>query len=172
MGQAAISRPLSAILFFEGSHLERDNIAFHFSAMELSLHPVLHRELFIFPSYHFTVSVSGGMMSQPSNRPCLLQPSKIPELIVDTDSDEAKVSSNVSSVEGGHESVPGVLQPQPYHQTASCHKSSSSVSSSDEDVDESGPSEQTEQPVTLQRTFLSCPQSSVAHTYSGGPREK
>ena len=87
MGQAAISRPLSAILYFEGSHLECDNIAFHFSAVVLSLHPVLHREHFIFPSKHFTVSVSGSVMSQPSKRPCLLQPSKISELIVDTDSD-------------------------------------------------------------------------------------
>jgi len=136
--QAAISRPLCAILFFEGPHLELDNIAFHFSDAGLSLHPVLHRELVIFPSKHLTVSVSCAIMSRPSKRPCLLQPSKISELIVHTDCDKAKVSSNVSSVEGGSESVPGVSQPQPYCQTASCHKSSSSISSSasDEDVDE------------------------------------
>ena len=70
-------------------------------------------------------------MSGPSKRPRLLQPSEISELIVDTDSDEARVSSdisslegNISSVEGGSESEPGLSQPQPYRQTASCHESS------------------------------------------------
>jgi len=71
--------------------------------------------------------------------------------------------------------VPGVSQPQPYRQTASCHESSSSVSSitSDkEDAGESGPGEQTEQPVMLQWRHPSCPQSSVAHTYTWGARGK
>ena len=71
--------------------------------------------------------------------------------------------------------VPGVSQPQPYRQTASCHESSSSVSSSasdEDDAGESGPGEQTQQPVTLQWTCPSCLQSSVAHTYTGGPRGK
>jgi len=66
-------------------------------------------------------------------------------------------------------------QTQLYHQTASCLKSSSLISSSasdEEDADESGPGEQTEQPVTLQWTRPSCPQSTVAHTYTGGPRGK
>ena len=70
-------------------------------------------------------------MSRPSKRPRLLQPSEISELIVDTDSDEARVSSDlssaegeVSSVEGGSESVPGLSQPQPYRQTASHEPSS------------------------------------------------
>jgi len=43
--------------------------------------------------------------------------------------------------------VPGLSQPQPYHQTASCHESSSSISSSTSDEDdagESGPGEQTQ----------------------------
>ena len=105
----------------------------------------------------------------------MLQPLEISELIVDTDSDEARVSSDVISVEGGSESVPGLSQPQPYCQTASCHESNSSVSSSasdKEDAGESEPGEQTQQPVTLQRTCPSCPHSSVAHTYTGGPREK
>jgi len=53
-------------------------------------------------------------MSRPSKRPRLLQPSEISELTVDIDSDEARVSSDVSSVEGGSESVPGLSQPQPY----------------------------------------------------------
>jgi len=80
---------------------------------------MLHRELVFLPSNHLTVGVTGGVMSRPSKRPRLLQPREISELIVDTDSDEARVSSDVSSVEGGSESVPGLSQPQPYHQTAS-----------------------------------------------------
>jgi len=75
---------------------------------------VLHRELVLFPSNHLTVSVSGGIMSQPSKGRHLLQPSEISELIVDIDRNEVRVSSNVSSVEGGSESVPGVSQPQLY----------------------------------------------------------
>jgi hypothetical protein len=51
-------------------------------------------------------------MSGPGKRPRLLRPSEIPELIFDTNSDKMKVSSNISSVEGGSESVPGVQQPQ------------------------------------------------------------
>jgi len=136
---------------------------------------VLHRELVFLPSNRLTVSVSGGIMSRPSRRPRLLQPCEISELIVDTDSDKLRVSSDVSSVEGGCESVPGLSQPQSYRQTASCHESSSSVSSSasdEEDAGESGPGEQTQQAVTLQWTRPSCPQSSVAHTYTGGPRGK
>jgi len=71
--------------------------------------------------------------------------------------------------------VPGLSQPQPSRQTANCHESSSSISSSasnEEDAGESGPGEQTQQPLTLQWTSPSCPQSSVAHTYTGGPRGK
>jgi len=96
-------------------------------------------------------------------------------MIVDNDIDKATVSSDVSSVEGGSESVPGLSQPQPYRQTASCHESSSSISSSasdKEDAGESGPGEQTQQPVTLQWTCPSCPQSSVAHTYRGPQRKE
>ena len=105
----------------------------------------------------------------------MLQPREISELIVDTDSDEAGVSGDVSSVEGNIENVLGLSQPHPYHQTASSHESSSSVLSSasdEEDAGESGPGEQTQQPLTLQWTCPSCPQSSVAHTYTGGSRGK
>jgi len=100
----------------------------------------------------------------------LLKPSEISELVVDTDSDEASVSSDISS-----DSVPGLSQPQPCHQTASSYKPSSSVSSSasdEEDAVESGPGEQIQQAVTLQWTRPSCPQSSVAHTFTGAPRGK
>jgi len=150
-GQVTISRNLSAILFFEETNLVLDYIAFHFSDFGLSLRPVLHREFVVLPSNHLTFGVS--IMSQASERPRLLQPREISELIVDTDSDEASVSSDVSSVEGGYESGPVLSQPQPYRQTASCHESSSSISSSasdEEDAGESGPGEQTQQPVTLQ----------------------
>ena len=54
----------------------------------------------------------------------MLQPGEISELIFDTDSDEERVSSDVSSVErdvyvveGDAESVPGLSQPQPYQQS-------------------------------------------------------
>jgi len=40
-------------------------------------------------------------MIGPGKRPRLLVPSKISELIVDTDIDGARVSSNVSTGEGG-----------------------------------------------------------------------
>jgi len=43
-------------------------------------------------------------MTQPCKRPRLLQPREISELIFDTDSDKARVSRDVSSVEGGSES--------------------------------------------------------------------
>ena len=71
--------------------------------------------------------------------------------------------------------MPGLSQPQPYHQTASSHKSSSSILSSasdKEDAGESRPGEQIQQAVTLQWTRPSCPQGSVAHTYTGGPNGK
>ena len=105
-------------------------------------------------------------MSQPCKRRRFIQSSEIAELFLDTDNDDATVSSDASSVEGGPEGVPGVLHTQPYRQTASS-KSSSSISSSASDVDEAieiGPGEQTRQAVTLQWTRPSCPQSSVAHT--------
>jgi hypothetical protein len=103
---------------------------------------VLHRELVFLPSNHLIVGVCGGIMSQPSKRPRFLQAIEISVLFLDTDSGEATVSSYVSSVEGGSESVPGVSHPQPYRQTASSHKSSSSISSSASDKEnavESGP---------------------------------
>jgi hypothetical protein len=84
-------------------------------------------------------------MSGPGKRPRLLKPSKIAELIADTDSDKARVLCNISSNEGGTESVPGVSQHQLYHQTASSHETNSSVLSSacdEEDASESGPGEQ------------------------------
>ena len=134
---------------------------------------MLHRQLVILPSNHLTVHVSGGM-SRPCKRHGCCNPAKY--LIVDTDSDEARVSGDISSVEGGSESVPGVSQPELYRQTASCHEYSSSVlsnASDKEDAGDSGPDEQTQQPVTLQWTCHSCPQGSVAHTHiQGAPEER
>ena len=137
---------------------------------------LLHRELVILPIKHLTVLVIGGITSGPGKRPRMLSPSEISELIFDTESDEVRKSSNVVSGEESSESVPGVSQPQQYCQTASCHKSSSSISPSVSDIDvadESGPGEQTQQPAILQQIHPSCPQSNVAHTCTGGPtREK
>jgi len=136
---------------------------------------VLHREVVILPSKQFTVLVIGGVMSGPGKSPRMLRPSEICELIYNTESDQAKKSSNFISGEESSESVPGVSQPQPYCQTASCHKSCSSISSSTSDkdnADKSGSGEQTQQPVILQWIFPSCPQSGVTHTCTGGTRGK
>jgi len=97
---------------------------------------VLHGELVVLLRKHFTVSANDGIISGPSKGLRLLTPSEI------TDSDVVRVSSDIISVEGGSISVPGVSQPQPYHQAASCHKSSSSISSNasdEEDASENGP---------------------------------
>jgi len=136
---------------------------------------VLYRETVILPSKHYTVLETGGVISGPGKRQRMLRPSEISELIFDTESDEARKSSNIISGEKSSESVPGVSQPQRHCQTASCHKSSSSImsSASDKDnADDSGPREQTQQPVILQRTRPSCPHSSVAHTHTGIPKRK
>jgi hypothetical protein len=50
----------------------------------------------------------------------------------------SSAEGDVYLVEGGAESVPGLSQPQPYHQTASRHESSSSISSSASDEDDAG----------------------------------
>jgi len=84
--------------------------------------------LIILLSKHFTVDVSGGVMSGPGKMSRLQRPIAISELIFDTDGDEASMSSEVSSVEGVSEGAPGLSQPEQYQQTASCHKSGSSIS--------------------------------------------
>ena len=140
--QVTKSWTLSEILFFEGPHLELDNIAFLFSDFGLGLDPVLHRDFVFLPSNHLTVRVFGDVMSRRRKKPRLLQ---------------------------------RVSQPQPYRHRASFHDSSSSISSrayDEADAGENGPDEQTQQPLTLQWTRKSCLQSSVAHTYTGGPRGK
>ena len=48
--------------------------------------------------------------------------------------------------------MPGLSQPEPYHQTAKSHESSSSILSSasgEEDAGDSGTGEKIQQPVTL-----------------------
>ena len=103
---------------------------------------VLHRELVILLSKHYTVGVRGNVMSGPGKRPRLLRPSEISELIFETDSDEMRVSSNISSVEGGSESVPG------------CNNLNNTACLQ-EDAGESGPGEQTQQPIILKWTCTS-----------------
>jgi hypothetical protein len=96
-------------------------------------------------------------------------------LFVDTDSGYATISSDASSDEGCPVAVPGVSHTQPYSQTARTPQSCSSISSSaseEDEVVESGSAKQFQKAVTLQWTRPSCPQSSVAHTYTGGPRGK
>jgi len=85
---------------------------------------MLHGRLVILPSLRFAIGVIGGIMIGLGKSDLLLTPSKTAEPIVDTDSDEARVSSDVGSVEGGSESVPGVSQPQLYRQTASYESNS------------------------------------------------
>jgi len=142
-------------------------IAFRFLDFVLCVHAVLHRELIFLPSMHLGLS---GFNEFKNKRPRLLKPSEISELVVDTDSNEASVSSNITS-----DSVSGFSEPQPYHQTASSHEPSSTISSSasdEEDAAESGLGEHIQQAVTLQWTRPSCPQSRVAHTFTGVPRGK
>ena len=69
---------------------------------------MLQRELVISNSAFDNRCACWCKMSQLSKRPWLLQASEISELLIDTDSDEAGVSSDASFVEGGTESVPGL----------------------------------------------------------------
>ena len=94
---------------------------------------MLHRELVSSKSAFRSQCECWCKTSGPSKRPQLLKPSEISELNVDTDSDEARVSSDISSVVGDSGSVPGLSQPQPYHQTASSRKLSCSFLSSASD---------------------------------------
>jgi hypothetical protein len=113
-------------------------------------------------------------MSQPSKRRRFLHSKEITELFLDTDSGDETVSSDASSFQGVP-GVPGVSHTQPYRQAASSPKSNGSSSSSASDEDEaaeSEPGEQTQKAVTLQWTCPSCPQSSVVHIYTRGPRGK
>ena len=112
-------------------------------------------------------------MREPSKRRRLLQSNEIAELFLDTDNGGSTVSSDTSSVEEGLEGVPGVSHTEPYRQTASSPKSSSSISSSasDENGAVERPGEQTQQPITLQLTRPSCPQSNVVHIL-GTPEER
>jgi hypothetical protein len=74
-------------------------------------------------------------MSLPSKRPRFLQPSEISEMFLCTDSGEATDSSDVCSV-GSSEGVPGVSHFQPYSRVASSQESSSSISFSASDEEE------------------------------------
>jgi len=83
--------------------------------------------LIILLSKHFTVSVFCGVMSGPGKMSRLQRSIELSELVSDNDSDKVRVSSEVSSVEGVSEGAPGLSQPQQYRQTASYHKSRSSI---------------------------------------------
>ena len=137
---------------------------------------MLQRELVISNSAFDIRCACWCKMSRLSKRPWLLQASEISELIVDSDRDKVGVSSDASSVEGGTGSVPGLSKPQPYHQTAISHESSSSILSSasdKEDASESGPGEQIQQAVTLQWTLPPLPSEQCStHIYRGAQRKE
>jgi len=132
---------------------------------------MLQRELVILPNKHLTVSVNGGIMSGPNKRPRLLRPSEISELIVTKQECQAtsvQLREVLKMCQGCHNLNHTTKQPV-------VTESSSSVSSyapDEVDASESGPGEQTEQPVTLQ---LTCPLPSEQcgkHLYRGAQRKE
>ena len=175
--QATINRPVSAILFFwRAPFRARECVSFLRLRAEFQSTVLCCTGNLFLPIKHFIDGVSGGIkwVNQARGWGCC-SPAKYLNWFRTLIVTKRECPSDVSSVEGGTESVPGVSQPQPYHQTARSHESSSSISSSasdKEDAGENGPGKQTQQPITLQLTRPSCLQNSVAHTYTGGPRGK
>jgi hypothetical protein len=80
----------------------------------------------------------------PSKGARLLRHGEISEIILDTDSEEARVYSDDSSLESNYDSEAGVSQPQLT----------------------------TKQPAVTSPAARFRPQTSVVHTYTGGPRGK
>ena len=90
-------------------------LAFFFLHFWLSRRLSFEERDFFITSNHLIVRecVCCCKMSQPSKRQRFIQSSEIAELFLDTDSGDATVSSDASSVEGGPEGVPGVSHTQP-----------------------------------------------------------
>jgi hypothetical protein len=113
-------------------------------------------------------------------KPRSLTPGEISELIFDTESKEARMSSDSITDIGkdggvGVERGPGVSQQQLDGKTLTCHDCSSSILSSasgEEDDGDSEPCQETQQPATLQWTWPSCPQRTVVQAYTWGRRGK
>jgi hypothetical protein len=114
-------------------------------------------------------------MSASTKHQKVLSQTQISELISDSDSDEAGVSSYSSSDdEGGFEDKSGVSHLQTDRPTSIGQISSSSSSGSASEEDEavqSGPGRQV-QMLSTSWTRPSSPRTSVVHTYTGGNRGK
>src|SRR5215510_12576011 len=99
-------------------------------------------------------------MSGGSQKRRFLSPSRISELVWDSESEESAASSDsTSDEEGGFQDEPGVSHLQPDRPT-----SSGQASSSASDGIQTGSGQQWTRP--------SAPQRSVAHTFTGNPRGK
>jgi len=89
--------------------------AFFFSHFWLSRRLSFEERDFFITSNHLIAreSVCCCKMSQPSKRRRFIQSTELAEIFLDTDSGDATVSSDSSSVEGGLGCVPGVSHTQP-----------------------------------------------------------
>ena len=74
---------------------------------------VEERDFFITSNHLIVLVCVCCEISQPRKRRRFIQSREIAELFLDTDSGDATVSSDASSVEGGLEGVPGVSHTQP-----------------------------------------------------------
>ena len=172
--QVTINRAISAILFFEGPHLELE-IMFHFTDFGLRFNHsvVLHRELVSSNSALDSRCERWHDMSRRSKRPWLLQPCEIsgPVTLILTKRECQATSVQLWEVpkmcQGCHNLNRTTKQPV-------FMKSSSLISSSasdDEDASECGPGEQIQWAVTLKWTPLLPSEQCSAHIHRG-PRGK
>jgi hypothetical protein len=106
--------------------------------------------------------VSAAMIVAKRRR--FLSPSRISELVWDSESEEDTVASSetTSEDEGGLQDEPGVSHLQPDRLTSSGQASSSSIETSISDHIQTGSDQQW--------TPSFGPQTGVVHTFTGGPR--
>jgi len=103
--------------------------------------------------------------SSVSKKRRFLSPSRLSELVWDSESEDVATSSDSTSEdEGDFQDEPGVSHLQPDRPTSSGQASSSSMSTSASDGFQSESGQQWTRP--------SGPQRCVVHTFTGGPREK
>jgi hypothetical protein len=116
------------------------------------------------------------VMSTPVKTARFLSQNWVPELVWDSESDEAGAASgSISEDEGGFEDMPGVSPTQPDHPTSSDQESNSlflSSASDEEEVFPSVPGQQAQTPSTSQWTWPSGHKSSVVRTFTGGSKGK
>jgi len=117
-----------------------------------------------------------SFLSAPVKTARFLSLNWVSELVWDSGSDKAGApSGSISEDEGGFEDESGVSHMQPDRTTSSDQKSNSLFLSStfdEEEVFQSGPSQQAQTPSTSQWTWPSGHKSNVVHTFTGGPRGK